>query len=153
MEQRLYQGSRRNGCLYLLTTACISLVTILKALKLNPLLAFIISLFWMYMALLPFSKSTISFNKESGTFIISKRLLMFSLPKKEYSFSQFYGIRNRIHWGFFMNCQTEILQRAGTHLPIRIEVFTNKISPEAIAFKSQIADLAGLEQRPDQGHA
>lgn len=153
MNESLYKGEKKSNLLYFLAVILTGLVTILKAVKLHPALALIIACFWAYMALKPFSGSSISINLENDTLIIIKRILFFNVSRKEHRLSSFYGVRNRVHWGFFMNCQTELLQRNGSHIPIRIEVFCNEISEGASTFKKQVSETFKLESRPDQANA
>lgn len=88
-----------------------------------------------------------------NTLIISRRILCIPISQREYNLDSFYGIRNRIHWGFGKSCRTELLQRDGKHLAIRIEPLSYTISEEASDFKALVLNSTKLESRPDYNHA
>jgi len=67
--------------------------------------------------------------------------------------SNFYGVRNRIHWGHYKHCQTELIGRNGVFLPIRVELMTEKITTEAHELKECLVKDFKLESCRDFEHA
>lgn len=153
MKFHIYQ--RKNKGLYSLTVISIGLVFYFGLLKLHlgVYAALAGSLYWIYLAANVLIDMEITIDPSNTSMTVRRHLGNFTLPTSEIPVSRFYGVRNRVHWGHYKHCQTELLERSGKYFPVRVELLSDKISQEAVDFKELVAQTTGLERRPDYGSA
>jgi hypothetical protein len=151
MKFHLYQ---KNGTYYYLAMVfSLGAVTSLWATKASLVLAVVIASYWAYRTACVLINPTIYISETGREIETSRTALGFVFNKKSLPVSDYYGIRNRVHWGHYKHCQTELVGGAGKYLPIRVELMSEKISDEAVKFKSHFAKELNLENRPDIEHA
>ncbi|MDX1721599.1 MAG: hypothetical protein R3355_00660 [Pseudomonas sp.] len=125
--------------------------TTMWATKVSPILSFAIGSYWFFLLLKTMSNKVVKISKTQV--IISNLIGRFQINKKAFPMSNFYGVRNRVHWGHYKHCQTELIGRNGVFLPIRVEFMTEKISTEARELKESLVKEFKLESCRDFEHA
>lgn len=150
MKYQLYQDSGKRR--YLLMVLSLGTVTGLWATKYSLILAIVISGYWIYRALCVLINPIISISDSRKEIEFHRAVLGFVFNKKKLSPSDYYGIRNRMHWGHYRHCQTELVGRNGNYVPLRVELMCGKISEDAQDFKQDLIEIFGFEARPDMKH-
>lgn len=107
---------------------------------------------WCYISCRLATQTTITISRGSNKIITRSCLLGISLRTKTKSISQYHSVRNRIHWGWLKQCNTELVSSSGAYLPLRIEWGTDKITSEAEEFKNKIMEISGLGDGRDIEH-
>jgi hypothetical protein len=125
--------------------------TTMWAAKVSPILSLAIGSYWFFLLLKAISNKVVKISKTQ--IIISNLICRFQITKKTFPTSSFYGVRNRVHWGHYKHCQTELIGRNGLFLPIRVEFMAEKISPEARELKEILVKEFKLESCRDFEHA
>ena len=128
-------------------------VTSLWATKIALILTVIVAAYWAYRATCVLLNPTICIPENGREIVKFRTALGFVFNKVTLPVSDYYGIRNRVHWGHYKHCQTELVGASGKYLPIRVELMSEKISADAVKFKSYFAKELNLENRPDIEHA
>ena len=129
----------------------VGVVTTVWATKVSPILSFVIGSYWSFLLLKKISSKVVKISETQ--IIISNLIGRFQITKKVFPMSNFYGVRNRVHWGHYKHCQTELIGRNGVFLPIRVELMTDKITPEARELKESLVKEFKLESCRDFEHA
>ena len=127
-------------------------ITSLWATKYSLMLAVIISVYWSYRALCVLINPTIFISDNGKEIVFYRTAIGFVFHKKTMQLSDYYGIRNRVHWGHYRHCQTELVGRHGNFLPVRVELMSGTISDAAKDYKTYLAEKFGFEARPDIEH-
>jgi hypothetical protein len=139
---------------YLAMVTLLGITTVLGSIKVGSLiLAIVIGAYWFYRAACILINPTIYISGPDKSIEIYRKIGRYTISKKQFRLSKYHGIRNRIHWGHYKHCQTELIGSFGEYLPIRIELMSEKISPDAIEFKNHIAKHFNLGSSPDFEHA
>ena len=134
--------------------ALLGITTVLGAIKVGSLtLAIVIGAYWLYRAACILINPTAYISELDKSIEICRNIGIYTISKKQFQLSKYHGIRNRIHWGHYKHCQTELIGSFGEYLPIRIELMSEKISTDAIEFKNHIAKHFNLGSIPDFEHA
>jgi hypothetical protein len=129
----------------------VGIMTTVWATKISPILSFVIGLYWSFLLLKKISSKLVKISETQ--IIISNLIGCIQITKKVFPMSNFYGVRNRVHWGHYKHCQTELIGRNGVFLPIRVELMTEKITPEARELKESLVKEFKLESCRDFEHA
>lgn len=151
-RMKFYLYPKKGKYYYLLMVLVLGVVTSLLATKIFLPLAIMLATYWVYRAAYVLINPTVCISEDGRKIEISRTLFGFVLNKKSHSLSDYYGIRNRVHWGHYKHCQTELVGAAGKYLPIRVELMSDKISDEAVNFKSDLTKALNLADRLDIGH-
>ncbi|MBV2133116.1 hypothetical protein KRX52_09910 [Pseudomonas sp. MAP12] len=125
--------------------------TTMLAAKVSVILFLVIGGYWSFLILKAMTNTIVNISKTQ--IIISSSIGRFQVNKKAFPMSNFYGVRNRVHWGHYKHCQTELIGRNGVFLPVRVELMTEKITPEARELKENLVETFKLESCRDFEHA
>jgi hypothetical protein len=136
---------------YVAMILLVGVTTTMWAAKFSLILSLVIGCYWSFLLLKAMTNKTVKISKTQ--IIISNLIGRFQINKKTFPMSSFYGVRNRVHWGHYKHCQTELIGRNGVFLPIRVELMTEKITPEARELKENLVKNFKLESCRDFEHA
>ena len=152
IDMKVYLYPKKGKYYYLSMVMLLGVVTSFLAAKIFLPLAIMLATYWVYRAAYVLINPTVCISEDGRKIEISRTLFGFVFNKKSHFLSDYYGIRNRVHWGHYKHCQTELVGAAGKYLPIRVELMSDKISDEAVKFKSDLLQAFNLEDRLDIGH-
>ena len=136
---------------YAVMILLVGVTTTMWAAKVSLILSLVIGCYWSFLLIKTMTNKTVKISKTQIT--ISNLIGGFQINKKDFPMSNFYGVRNRVHWGHYKHCQTELIGRSGVFLPIRVELMTEKITPEARDLKNSLVENFKLEACRDFEHA
>ncbi|MDY0250924.1 MAG: hypothetical protein RBR45_12850 [Pseudomonas sp.] len=122
------------------------------AAKYSLILTVIITGYWGYRAICVLINPIIYIPESGKEIELTRTAFGFVFNKKILSLSDYYGIRNRVHWGHYRHCQTELVGKFGNYLPVRVELMSGKINEDAKDFKLYFSKKFGFEARPDMEH-
>ncbi|WP_147171234.1 hypothetical protein [Pseudomonas sp. SJZ079] len=142
---------RRKKPLYAATILLVGIITTMWATKVSPILSLAIGGYWFFLLLKTMTNKIVKISKTQ--IVISSLIGQLQLNRKVFPMSNFYGVRNRVHWGHYKHCQTELVGGNGVFLPIRVELMTEKITPEARELKENLVKIFKLESCRDFEHA
>lgn len=150
MKYQLFQQPGKRH--YLLMVLGLGVLMGSWATKYSLILAITIASYWTYRALCVLVNPNIHISENGKEIVLARSIHGFVFNKKVLPLSTYYGIRNRVHWGHYRHCQTELVGRSGNYLPIRIELMSGKITEDANNFKLYFSEKFGFEARPDMEH-
>jgi len=142
---------RRKKPQYAAMILLVGVTTTMWATKVSLILSFVIGSYWSFLLIKTMSNKVVKISKTQ--IIISNLIGRFQITRKAFPMSNFYGVRNRVHWGHYKHCQTELIGRNGVFLPIRVELMTEKITPDARDLKECLVKDFKLESCRDFEHA
>ena len=149
IDLKLYPQRRKPH--YIAMILLIGATTTMWAMKLSTVLSIIIGAYWVFLLSKSLIHKTIGISETHVTTVHT--IGSICITKKIIPLSNFYGVRNRIHWGHYKHCHTELIGSHGVFLPIRIELMTEKITPEAKELKELLVTTLKLESCRDLEHA